>query len=49
MGLPRLDVFLGIAGIATKTRRLAEGHKSTITLNTAGIFLVGVAFASAVG
>ncbi|PGH31738.1 hypothetical protein GX50_05461 [[Emmonsia] crescens] len=40
--LPRIDVLLENAGIATHTHDIAEGHERTITVNVIGTFLLGL-------
>ncbi|PGH04905.1 hypothetical protein GX51_03201 [Blastomyces parvus] len=40
--LPRIDVLLENAGVATHTYATAEGHERTITVNVIGTFLLGL-------
>ncbi|EEQ86444.1 hypothetical protein RJZ56_005759 [Blastomyces dermatitidis] len=40
--LPRIDVLLENAGIATHNYDTAEGHERTITINVIGTFLLGL-------
>ncbi|KAK9241638.1 hypothetical protein V1506DRAFT_556448 [Lipomyces tetrasporus] len=40
--LPRIDVLLEIAGIATTNFSLAEGHERTITVNMISTFMLGL-------